>query len=162
MNRKHIIGFALAAVLVASAAVMAAVTYSPDLGGFAGKGDVKDALGLTESQVRIGAETLTFTYNDVVTYDLPCIKETPGPTIRNSFERSREVNATVAYEARKNSQGVLTGFILDPAGNATYEGNPACPNGFSNDGWSTLDDLEPVSTSGGSLFVNGVALPNTL
>jgi hypothetical protein len=163
MNRKSIIGLALAGAFVASAVVMATVTYNPETGGFAGKGDVKDALGLTESQIRDQAEGLVFTYSDEVTYDLPCIKENPAQILRKTFTRSRGVNATVSFEARRNGQGVLTGFILDPAnGETTTEEDIACPGGFENDGWATLADLTPVSTSGGGLLVNGVALPNTL
>lgn len=159
MSRStSVFGFALTAAIAATATVMAEVTYDPETGGFAGKGDVKDALGLSEADIRALADTLLFTYEDEAEYAVPCRKENRAQVLYNTFTRTREVDAEVSHEARRNGQGVLTGFVLGPASAGDIDGNIACPGGWEADG-------EPVllnGGTGGALKVNGVPLADTL
>lgn len=156
LNRKFLPFVSVAVATSIAAIAHAAVTFDATTGtGFVGKGDVQTALGLNNAQLQAQAESLTFTYSDTATYNVPCQKETAGRkethTLENTFKRKQTVNGTIDYDARKQNQ--VNGFNLKGFGSITIDGKVACPGGWDADG-----EPEIVSTSGGVLEVNGIPL----
>ena len=165
MNRTRIAGFAFAGILAFSAAMTAAVTFDPFTGtGFVGKGDVQDAFGWNNAQLQANASGVTFTYESEAQYAQSCMKENVRQTIYKDFKKTIDVNATIAVQARKNPQGVVTGFILSGFGGDTSNGtvpddicNPgnADPSGWVADPGGLYPTITQVGGSAdGGLFVN--------
>jgi hypothetical protein len=184
------------AVLLAVASIAyAAVTFDPATGtGFAGKGDVQLALGLNNAQIQAQASSLEFTYVSTDTYEVVNAWATGNAGNPVSLSSHTEtvtttvgVNATVAYDSRKNSQGQVTGFNLTGFGDKTVVGtvpevSPTVTyvtfTWTDNKGVVHTTDQLPVDENGdlytegnnkavlsvtlsdsvGGLFVNGVAL----
>jgi hypothetical protein len=152
MSIKKLFGAGIVAGALAFSSVAgAAVTYDPATGGFAGKGDVQLALTMNNAQLQAAAESLTFTYDDTVTYLVPCKKDNGRLVLTNTYNRTSAVTGTVAYDSRKRNQ--VNGFELAPITNSTPVGSISCPNGWEADGDPVL-----VGSSGGGLFVNDRAL----
>jgi hypothetical protein len=121
--------------------------------GFCGKGDVQKALGWNNKQLQTNANSLVFTYQDQVTWAIPCKKDNAHDTMFKTFDRKRAINATVAYDPRVKTQ--VTGFNLNGwSGEPEISGGGPveCPGGWDSDG-------EPYPVEGsseGGLYVNGV------
>ena len=153
--KKMMMGMAVAAAMTVGAA--AAVTFDPATGtGFVGKGDVQLALGMNNAQLQAAARSLAFTYSDEATYDVPCWKEVQNrrETVinRKTYQRSRQVNGSVAYDVRAKNQ--VSGFnLIGYSSFSSTGGNLSCPSGWEADGDPIL-----VGASGGVLAVNTVPL----
>jgi hypothetical protein len=153
------IALALAAMLVASTAAIAAVTYDPATGGFAGKGDVQQALGLNNAQLQAQAGSLQFTYKAITERSWVCTNERN----ENTQVRERTTTTTQVVSAVARERNQITGFNLQPLDPAApplsqeTEGPPvnSCPSGP----WTLTQPAgDPVPVEGGGLFVNGVPL----
>lgn len=138
MKKQIIAAFAatgLAFSLVSPAS--AAVSFDPATGtGFVGKGDVKDALGLTEKQIQTQSDSINFFVTATETFEVEC--EVTEETITRAGSQGvgngahnglgRKVTTTVIRDAvsevdesvqrdvtggtRKNPQMSVTGFNL--------------------------------------------------
>jgi hypothetical protein len=128
--RKLISSFALALIgtLVINAA-SAQTTLNLTTGtGFAAKGDVQSAFGWNNAKLQSNASGVTFSYNATETYEGVC-EWTTGENSPNGAKThtvthgtSTSVNSAVSYQARTNSQGVITGFNLTGFGTTTHSG----------------------------------------
>jgi hypothetical protein len=136
MIRKSVIGFALAALIAASAPLMAAVTFDPATGtGFVGKGDVQSAFGWNNAGLQQNAAGVTFGSRETQRRFKDCVdNDRPNDgQIRLVDERtqSKNINASVQYDARTHKQ--IDGFILNGYGAITQDGGLVqqfCPAGF--------------------------------
>jgi hypothetical protein len=163
MNIRRLAGTTglLAAFVIASAAIV----FDPETGtGFVGKGDVQRAYGWNNRQLQDNASGLTFTYEDEVEMMVPCMKENSAQILYHTFKRERGVNAQIAYEARRNGQGSITGFHLtgmSGSGSIQME-NRGCPGGWEPD--PSLSPQVVGESAGGGLFAhhngNTVVLEN--
>lgn len=182
MNRKIktiIGGGVLAGAMAIGSVAGAAVIFDPATGtGFVGKGDVQLAIGWNNKQLQDNAADVTFAYNDVVSYEWFCYRETttggPEPKVvphTNERARSQAVDGDVNADPRqKKGQSQFTGFTLngwdgDPDLGA-FEG-PAlgsCPNdgividqaAYEADGSIVkvdIEDLAPTLSGGGLVAI---------
>jgi hypothetical protein len=165
MNRVRIVGFVFAGILAFSAAMSAAVSFDPFTGnGFVGKGDVQDAFGWNNAQLQANADGVTFTFESESQYAQSCMKDNARQTIYKDFKKSVEVDAAVSVQARKNPQGMVTGFELLGFGgevsNASVPDDLCNPGNADPSGWVVdPSGVYPVVTqiggsSAGGLFVN--------
>src|SRR5215211_401993 len=100
---------ALAAMLVASTAAVAAVTFDPATGtGFVGKGDVQLALGYNNKQLQDNAASLVFTATSVSEQTWVCDRDA-GPQTQERT-RTTTTQGVVSNIARERNQ--ITGFNL--------------------------------------------------
>lgn len=125
---KRFLLAAAAATAFASTAAWALVTFDPDTGtGFVGKGDVQLAFGWNNAQLQSRASGVTFTYQSSERFEYTCEWYT-GPTHNRKrhevdHKKTTSVHSTIAYDARKNSQGQITGFNLVGLGGTTSTGD---------------------------------------
>jgi hypothetical protein len=153
------IALALAAMLVASTAAIAAVTFDPATGtGFVGKGDVQLALGYNNKQLQDNADSLVFTATSVTEQSWVCTNDRN----ENTQERARTTTTQGVVSKVDRVKNQITGFILSGyvpgSETSTTDGPPlnSCPSGP----WaltSPAGDPVPVEGEGG-LFVNGVQI----
>jgi hypothetical protein len=152
---KGIVGSAL--TLGLCAASYAAVIVDVEGNGFVGKGDVQLAFEWNNAELQANAAGVTFrlvTGEEVVTWQ--CEKE--GAKNENIKTKStvQNIGGAISYDARKNKQGQITGFILSGFdGDAeSSESGPAvgtCPTDGSdkdNSGWQLVPDSIETVTSG--------------
>lgn len=160
---KRII-LAAAAAAVFAVPASAEITWTPTAGGFVGKGDVQDPLGLNNAQLQSQASSISFTYSVERSYDVACYKEETVGKIRElrrtdrEFARSAPISASVAYDVRQGKSQV-TGFNLSGLGASLPAIVPTCPGGWNLDFDDPMGVIQNLTTSGGSLSANGVALP---
>jgi hypothetical protein len=150
--------FALAAFGVLSATSIAfAYTLSPDGTGFVGKGEDQTVMGWNNEQLQDNVADAVFTLVDEVTHSVICTKDPAGTDhgreeMTRSFSRTRGSNAEVAFEARSNKNGQVTGFNLTGFvdGEPAVSGDLFCPGG-----WDVEGEPGTVAASGGVLYANG-------
>ena len=160
------IALALAAMLVASTAAMAAVTFNPDGTGFVGKGDVQLIYSWNNKQLQDNASLVQFRASTTSTTEWTCTKEHPSgdPTKDNVQVRSTETTTQglvdeIARDNSKGKNGAITGFnLLGYAGSPTVvTDGPAvgsCPD--ANSGF--VYDNNPTTTPGATVLevsING-------
>ncbi len=169
MIKNIFAGIAAVSMLAASPA-NASVTFDPLTGtGFVGKGDVQLVYGWNNAQLQSNASGVTFSFSQHDRYDVECewTTTTGGPNPREilhdiTVTSNTRVNSSIAYEARKNSQGQITGFNLTGLGTTTTSGTTpvvggTCP-GASSVG--TIVDVYLVSSDGGlTVTYNGNTQP---
>jgi hypothetical protein len=174
--RKLTLAAALAAATISTAA-FASVTFDSTTGtGFVGKGDVQIPFGWNNAQLQRNAAGVTFTYNTTDTYEAVCTfttgEGTRGERIHNlNHNTSSAVLSSVAFEARKNSngaQGPITGFFLTGLGAVTSSGDAVPVVGgpcMGNEGHGGLWSSVTATGSSGGLYVNyggnSILLPPT-
>jgi len=150
----------LVAILYATGA-LGAVQYDDKLVGFVGKGDVQSVFDLDNAGLQTIAPSIRFRVQAAGGASWRCVGTNPvGKVIVTQHERSDAVTSAVAFSARRNSQGQVTGFILDGLAGAspTYTTVGQCPVAK---GWlvqpvlvpdsitySTLDPMLQVSRDG--------------
>lgn len=150
LQKSVVLGLAAAVSFTLAGMASAEVTINPGTGvGFVGKGDVQLVCGWNNTQLQANAGQVKFKFVETVEFDVPCIKENQAQTLRNTFNREKSVNSTVAGTIRKNSQQDVTGFNLTGFGTSTTTGNVSCPGGWEADG----DPVE-VGSTGGELQVS--------
>jgi len=161
---KKILLAAAAATAFMSTAAVAIVTFDAESGtGFVGKGDVQLAFGWNNQRLQQNAGGVTFTYQAQDTYDVECYWETTTGNGRIVIHdiivpRHVSVNASIAYEARKNSNGLngpITGFNLNGFGSIVSQGTVPEVGG-SCPGQSQVATIIAVTETGstGGLYVN--------
>ena len=161
MKLKQLLaGLALA---VFGTAAMATWWLNADGTGFVGKGDVQVLYGWNNKQLQTNAPGVTFTYNTVTAYTITCEWWT-GPTNNRKVhqvdhKRSAGILSSLAYEARKNSNGKdgdITGFFLRGWGSITEDSGDvpaigaACPG---EPGTGAIVIAVDVTSTSGGLYV---------
>jgi hypothetical protein len=138
----------LAAVLVTAALpAFAAVQYDERFIGFVGKGDVQSAFDLDNAGLQAAAPGIRFRAQLAGFASWRCVGTNPaGKIIVTQHERAQPVNSAVGFSARRNSQGQVTGFILNGlnANETVYTGIGQCP---AAKGWLIQPTLVPDSIS---------------
>jgi hypothetical protein len=172
--RKMLIA-AGAAFAVVSTAAYASVAFDESTGtGFVGKGDVQVLYGWNNAAAQRNIPALTFNYVAEESWGYDCEFYT-GPTQNRtrhevSHKKTTSVNASVAYDTRKNNQGQITGINLNGFGTTTTTGGTvptigaSCPGNPGNGAVVIAVDSAPTSSSGGlTVTYGGVTfpLPNT-
>ena len=161
---KKFITAAIIATFAISSPANAAVTFDAAVGtGFVGKGDVQLAFAWNNAQTTANAAGVSFTYNVQEAYKFDCTftVEVGRDKVREPRTQNRgtssAVNATLTREVRKNTQGNITGYILNGFGTTAVTSGSApvdgghCVGGQFNDG--EISNVELVSSEGG-LYVN--------
>jgi hypothetical protein len=175
--KKYIVAIAAIAALAVPTAAMAVVAVDSTGVGTVGKGDVQDALGLTNDAAmqdlfKSGGVKFTTSYTKVDDNTLNCMKYVPGiwpPFVATGDTVHQIYRQTITQDAKAtaNTNGAgkltngwnLTGFdgpiSYGPQTNV-IEGT--CPAGTFI---GTTADQDFYNTPRGGLKVNGVDLPNT-
>jgi hypothetical protein len=172
--RKSLLAAVAATTLFASAASASVIFDSNGGTGFVGKGDIQVLYGWNNQKLQQNAGGVAFSYDATDVYDVECYWETvtgQGRIIVHDINvpRHTRVNASVAYDARRNSSGKngdITCFNLSGFGSTTTNGTvPAvggtCPGQSQV---ATIIAVTLVSSSGGlSVSWGGTSypLPNT-
>jgi hypothetical protein len=173
---KKMLFAAVASAFIATAA-SAAVIFDSNTGfGFVGKGDVQLLYGWNNQKLQQNAEGVSFYYDAVDTYDVTCewTTTTGGPNPQTivhdvTVPRHTSVSSTIAYESRKNSNGLngpVTGFNLNGFGSTTTHGTVpviggSCPGASA---LATIVDVQQTGSTGGLVVSFGgtsYPLPNT-
>jgi len=135
----------------AATTAWAAVTFNPADGtGFVGKGDLQLAFGWNNAQAQSSVGSVTYRYDGTEVYTAVCTwttgEGTRGEQTHNvSHTKSAGISGTVLFDARKNSQGQITGVMLNgyygqvtELGTAPVVGDP-CPGNPGTDGvWTSV------------------------
>ena len=162
------IALALAAMLVASTAALALVTFNAQDGtGFVGKGDVQTVLGLNNKDMQTAHTSVTFKYVATNTYGFECEWFTGPARNRTHHVQDKtadtQVNATVDSASRKTGQWTgwnLNGFV-GGAPNSVAEPTDADCGAEGNQMKTIVRDeqgnpiIELISSSGGLYAVYG-------
>ncbi len=116
---------AVAGCLAAALAGYAAVIVDDEGVGFVGKGDVQRALGWNNAALQLNASLLGFYFVSEEEASWECEWWT-GPTQNRRRHSStkktvQSINASIAYDARKNSKGQITGFNLNGFGGSLVD-----------------------------------------
>jgi hypothetical protein len=152
--RKNLFVLFAVALMFGAVPMFGEVLWTPQDGGFIGKGDVQLVLGLNNKQMQ--STPVNFTFEELSIAEricrIPQSDETSAAT--KTLTKSQSVNATVVTEARLKNQ--MTGWFGAPvdADGAGDPGEPAlCSHPFSEQvGIVTYTSGDPV------LKVNGVLL----
>ena len=165
--RKLLAGLALVAVATAAWAL---VTFDPNTGtGFAGKGDVCIALGISKCK---NPGTVYFTYSSKTQYTQDCSKDGVRQTLIHTYQRMRNVTASVTGTVRDKNPGagggssspnegwILSGFGSDLSNSGfDQDGNPLPPLVIPPSGsicpidWIPLTGLIATTLPGSGLSV---------
>jgi hypothetical protein len=137
------IALALAAMLVASTAAIAAVTFNPETGeGFVGKGDVQTALGLNNAQLQNAQ--ITFRALKVTEHTWTCDRD-GGPQTQ---ERATETTAQQLVSSTARVKNQITGFNLIEYSGAEQEvSRDGPPVGSCPTGWTAINQSSSVISS---------------
>ena len=158
MDRKVFVGLALAALIATSAVVRAEVTWTPEDGGFVGKGDVQTLFGWNNATMQANHTSIEFELVMQAGYTFECEWWT-GPSHNrrhhtNTKEIELDINATVESSSRRTGQ--YTGWNLGPAsGDAVSIDEPtdADCGAEGNDMKSIVPgSVEAVVEDGGGLY----------
>lgn len=155
------LGKILMGTIAAAAATvaLATVTFNFSTGvGFVGKGDVQTAFGWNNAVAQNNALALSFAYKANDVYDVECYWTTTtgsGKIIVHdiTIPKHRNINDTVAYDARSNKQ--INGFNLTGFNGGVINDKPipqvgdSCPGG--NPG--TVIAVTLISSDVGGLYV---------
>jgi hypothetical protein len=118
MKRTQVVGLALAGIIASSAAALAAVEWTPENGGFVGKGDVQSAFGWNNATMQANSEAVTFVYETTGGFSFECEWWTGPDHNRRHHTNTKtielDVNAVVTGARRITGQ--FTGWNLDPLG----------------------------------------------
>ena len=138
-----------------------------------GKGDVQDAFGWNNSQLQANASQLVFTFEAEIAYAAVC-EWTTGPDHNRKTHIVTKnlktgINTEVKSDTRKNSQGVITGFVLNGFENAADDGveipvvGGDCLGEGTNGKWIEVTPVGEASLGGLYVAFNGVKvlLPTT-
>jgi hypothetical protein len=172
--RKGLFGvLGLAACLTVATIAYAAVIFDAGTGtGFVGKGDLQLPWGWNDAKLQANANTVSFDYvaSASATYAADCEWFT-GPVqnrrrheVTHTVTTVTEINSTITYETRKNSQQKVTGFVLTGAGDTTEteEGDvPVVGSACLGDGtagtWISVELVEGSETSSAGLYASSSA-----
>lgn len=117
---------ALAACLAVGTAAYAVVVIDEDGYGFVGKGDIQDLFGWNDATLQANASALSFVFtsSEATSWDCEWYTGPDRNRTRHTVERStvQDVSTSIAYDARKNKNGKITGFNLNGFGAPTVSG----------------------------------------
>jgi hypothetical protein len=110
-------GLSLAACTAVAVAGFASIVIDEDGIGFVGKGDVQDAFGWNNHMLQANAAAVEFRFAEERTVSYGCEWWT-GPAHNQQYHSTthtvtQDIAASVAFDARKNRQGQITGFNLN-------------------------------------------------
>lgn len=156
--RTTVIATVAVATVAAAAVAASAATFDPAAGGFVGKGEVAQPWGWNNLTANTEAGRVTFSWSSSDTYAVTCEWWTGPDHNRKRHDvtvpKKVKVEASVAYEQRKNKQLNLTGFVLERLGATATDPSSAvpvpggdCPNG----GDGTITDVQLTSSNAGVL-----------
>ena len=165
MKRMQIVGLALVGMMATSAAVLAAVEWTPESGGFVGKGDVQSLFGWNNASMQANATDVTFVYEATGGYSFECEWWTGPDHNRRHHTNTKTVdmNVNAAVTGTRRVTGQFTGWNLDPLAASTedvaYPTDADC--GAEGNGMKSIvpGSIEPLgSNGGGALYAehNGV------
>jgi hypothetical protein len=162
MKRTQVVGLALAGIIASSAAALAAIEWTPENGGFVGKGDVQSAFGWNSQGMDANSEAITFVYETTGGFSFECEWWT-GPDHNRQHHTNEktielDVDAVVTGTRRLNGAvAVFTGWNLDALGEIDdVVGGPVDSDcGAEGNGMKSIvpGSIEPLSGSGtGALY----------
>jgi hypothetical protein len=149
----------IAGCLAAGAIAFAAVNVDDQGIGFVGKGDVQLAFDWNNAQLQENAAALQFRICDTQTYTWQC-EWTTGPdhnrtTHTSKLKTTTGIDASVAFDARKNKNGQITGFNLNGfEGDSTVEGKVMDCGGAGAGKTLVADSLQAVGEEESDLQVS--------
>lgn len=143
-----------AAALALAAPASAAVTFNPANGeGFVGKGDVQLAFNLSNKDLQLQADNVSFATVSTTVSEVSWV--CTNTKNENTQERERTTTTStsgvvdgVARDGKKQVTGFnLLGYAGEPVTSSTTEGNPlnSCPTGWV---LTPAGDPEVISSSG--------------
>ena len=164
-STQMIVGFALVGVIASSAAALAAIEWTPESGGFVGKGDVQSAFGWNNAGMQANSPAVTFVYEATGGYSFECEWWT-GPDHNRRHHtntKTAEMDVNAVITGTRRTTGQFTGWNLDPLGDVAaavdYPSDSDC-GAVGNEMKSIVPgSIEPLSeSSGGALYAvhNGV------
>ena len=118
MKKRSVVA-AFAALAISATTAFAIVTFNPETGGEAGKGDVQIAFNWNNAAMQANYQQITFEYRASATYAFDCEWYTGPDHNRKRHENSKEIAvgvpaAVVGFTAKVNQQ--FSGWRLDPIG----------------------------------------------
>lgn len=155
-----VLGVVAVATVVTTAYAMT-VTYSPETGGWSGKGDVQTAFGWNNKLMQQNHNSITFEYEALTEVSFECEWWT-GPAHNksyhsNTFSETYGVSGAVGNQDRPTGQ--WTGWFLSPVSGdeGDAEASAQCPGndggGGDNSGVKTIIEGTIVTTPlGGGLY----------
>ena len=159
MKILQIVWLALAGLIASSAVALAAIEWSPESGGFVGKGDVQTAFGWNNATMQANAADITFTYEVTGGYSFECEWWT-GPEHNRRHHtntKTMELDITSTITGSRRITGQFTGWNLNPLTESIddvgYPTDSDC-GAEGNDMKSIVPgSIEPLSeSSGGALY----------
>lgn len=149
---------ALLAACVLAGPAAAAVILSDEGVGFVGKGDIQALFGWNNEQLQTNAAGIEFFYvSDQIYVEWQCEWTTGKNNTVHTQTRSatvQAINASIAFDARKNKNGQVTGFNLLGWG-PTLSGDtfePECP-GNAGGGKVVEGSVVTYATGGDAIYV---------
>jgi len=159
MKRMQIVGLALAGMIATSAVALASVEWSPESGGFVGKGDVQSAFGWNNATMQTNAAGVTFVYEVTGRYAFECEWWT-GPDHNRRYHtnsKTMDVDVAAVITGSRRITGQFTGWNLNPIAEPTsgvgYPTDADC--GAEGNDMKTIvpGSIQPLSeSSGGALY----------
>jgi hypothetical protein len=121
------------AALSVSFAAHGAVNVDEEGVGFVGKGDVQSIYDWNNSMLQANAHLVRFKFSSTGTVSWTCEGVNAAGTTVTTDVRNEDIgtNAYIAFDARKNRTGQITGFILQG-----FEGNATTRNDIGSCGKS--------------------------
>jgi hypothetical protein len=110
--RKAFLALGAAASLAVAGAAFAA-NVDPTGHGFVGKGQVQSAFKWNNAGLQRNAGGVTFSFAQTATETASCDFNNQHVTMHRGGTRSGSISSQVAYLARKNKRGDITGFNLN-------------------------------------------------
>jgi hypothetical protein len=160
MKKAHLVGLALAGVIATSAAALAAIEWTPENGGFVGKGDVQSAFGWNNTGMQANYQAITFVYEASGGYSFECEWWT-GPDHNRTHHANiktvgLDVDAAIVSHARITGQ--FTGWDLEAldgiAAATAYPENSDC-GAVGNEMKSIVPgSIQAITGSGGALYAD--------
>lgn len=131
--RKFVVSPAVVLSLTAVVSTaMADVIVDENGVGSVGKGDVQDIYNWNNSELQANAANIQFRFlaSGSATWQCQGVNPAGKTVISTHSESSLDITSAINYDARKNRQGQVTGFILngvDASAQPTYDNLGACP-----------------------------------
>lgn len=158
--KKQIAALVFSALVASASVAIAEVTWTPEAGGFVGKGDVQTLFGWNNATMQANHTSMTFEYDVNATFSFECEWWT-GPTHNrrhhvNTKEIAVSVAAEIASQSRRSGQSPnYTGWNLSPLeGTIELDGPTDDDCGAEGNDMKSIvpGSVELISASGGSLY----------
>jgi len=111
MNRKSMLGVALAGAIAMTTTVLASVTFNAQSGtGFVGKGDVQSAFGWNNAQAQQNIPSISFAAQESQTRTQVCEENGVSHEVTSHRHAVRSLSKGIAWDERTRNQ--ITGIYL--------------------------------------------------